>query len=240
MEETMKNLLHTIIIIACLAACLAISPTPVMADVTLSGTQTRGMGTDGKLHSTGVKLPQGGVIVGATDSAGAGLWLQGSNGQVLRFTPGSRAVGAQLSAGTWYAYPNLPPKANTAGCSVTIRPAGSGASTSSDNSLDGTYTGTWGEQGKLALTVKNGMVSGLLSGTDTTGTVISVNVNGTIDARGAIQAKTQGAIKNKGQSIAASGAFTGKLANGSGSGSWNFTMQIPGAGAEPTPWKVRK
>jgi len=204
---------------------------PAWADVTLSGSQTRGMGTDGKLRSSGVNLPQGGVVVSASD-AGAGLWLQGPNGQILRFTPASRAVGAQLSAGMWYAYPNLPTKANTANCAVTIQTAVAG--------VDGSYTGTWGEQGRLSLTVKKGVVTGILTGTDSSGTVISVNLNGTIDPRGNIQASTNGSIKASGKSMAAGGAFTGRLANNTGSGSWNFTIQAPGAEPDPTPWKVRR
>lgn len=231
--------LNKIIVAAvCTAIFLAFSSVLALADLTLSGAQTRGQGSDGKLQSSGVSLPQGGVIVGATDAAGAGLWLQGPNGRILRFTPGSKAVGAQLSAGTWYAYPNLPPKANTAGCSVTIRPSGSsGTSASSDGSIDGSYTGTWGEQGKLRLTVKNGAVSGQLSGTDSSGTVISINISGRADSRGSIQATTQGTIRSGGRSMAASGPLSGTLANGRGSGTWNFTL----AGeVEPTPWQAQK
>lgn len=220
---------HAIVVVCVVFVLCLTSPVSAWADLTLSGSQTRGMGTDGKLRCSGLQLPQGGVILSASD-AGAGLWLQGPNGQVLRFTPASKAVGAQLSAGVWYVYPNLPAKENTAGASVTIQASGAG--------MDGTYGGTWGEQGKLVLTVKKGAVSGVLSGTDNEGTVISVNISGTIDVRGTIHATTQGTIRSKGQSIATGGAFTGKLANGSGSGSWNFTMQ--GVGAEPTPWKARK
>lgn len=217
-------------VIMVMCVCLTVA-VPVWADLTLSGSQTRGMGTDGKLRSSGVNLPQGGVVVAVSDAAGAGLWLQGPNGQILRFTPGSKGVGAKLGPGTWYAYPNLPPKANSADCSVTIKTTGAG--------VDGAYSGTWGEQGQLRLTVKNGSVSGVLSGTDSSGTVISINISGKVDAGGSIQATTQGTIKSGGRSMTAGGGFTGKLASGSGSGIWNFT--IPGAGgADPTRWKVQK
>ncbi|MDQ7821346.1 MAG: hypothetical protein RDV48_00990 [Candidatus Eremiobacteraeota bacterium] len=39
---------------------------------------------------------------------------------VVRFSPASKAVGTFLKAGTWYAYPNLPPNVNTAAVTVII------------------------------------------------------------------------------------------------------------------------
>lgn len=100
--------------------------------------------------------------------------------------------------------------------------------------------GARGEQGKLRIMVKSGSVTGLLSGMDNSGTVISINISGKVDGRCMIQATTQGAIRSDGRSIATGGAFTGRLANGSGSGSWKFTMQVPGGETDPMPWKAQK
>jgi hypothetical protein len=56
----------------------------VFADVTISGTQTRGRGTNGKLNCEGESLQNGGFIIRAED-AGAGFWLQSDKGHLLRF-----------------------------------------------------------------------------------------------------------------------------------------------------------
>ncbi|MBI2263547.1 MAG: hypothetical protein HYU64_00005 [Armatimonadetes bacterium] len=120
--------------------------TSARADVTLSGTQVRGEGRDAQLRCSGVKLPKGGVIVAASDS-GAGFWLEGSGGEVIRFASSRQARGVSLRNGTWYAYPNLPPRANSASVSVTIR---TGTATDASGDTGGTssirpaaYEGTY-------------------------------------------------------------------------------------------------
>lgn len=120
-----QQVIVAVAVISVLSLAIAI---PAWANLTLSGTQTRGQGgVSGKLSSSGVNLPQGGVIASASDS-GAGLWLQNQNGSVLRFNSAKSAAGARLAPGKWFAYPNLPPNANNAGCSVTISTTGSGTS----------------------------------------------------------------------------------------------------------------
>jgi len=231
-----QGLLRSIVFVCIVSILYLASAVASQAEVTLSGSQTRGQGTDGKLRCSGVKLPDGGVIAAASDTGGAGLWLQGPGGAVLRFTPASKAAGAKLDSGTWYAYPNLPPKANSADCTVTITTEKSGGT----KSFDGTYSGTWGEMGQLKLTVKNGAVTGVLTGSDSSGTVISVNLNGTVNASGTIQATTRGSIKASGTTIAAGGAFSGKLANGAGSGTYNFTIQTGDNEVQAMQWKAQK
>lgn len=112
----MKSLVSGLVILL-MASGLA------LANVTVSGTQTRGRGADGKLHSTGVVLQDGGPIIRASDS-GAGFWLESDSGQVLRFYSANEAVGTLVPAATWRAYPNLYPGHDEASVAVVIGAAG--------------------------------------------------------------------------------------------------------------------
>ncbi len=115
---------------------------PALADQTISGTQSRGKGSDGKLTCAGVAIFNGGTVVRATDS-GAGFWLQNDKGKILRFNRESDAVGTVLDGGTWWAYPNLYRNNSEAGVSVTVATgAGEGASTSSTTAAPGALTGS--------------------------------------------------------------------------------------------------
>ena len=100
-----------------------------VADVTVSGTQTRGRGSDGKLRSTAVTLRNGGTVVRAADSGG-GFWLESDTGQVMRFNDAGQAVGVSIPPGTWRAYPNLYRGHDEASVSVVISTGGGGGSNS--------------------------------------------------------------------------------------------------------------
>ncbi len=91
-----------------------------VADTTISGTQTRGRGVDGTLHSASVHLPKGGWIVDVI-GAQAGFWLQSNVVGVLRFESAAKAVGAFVPAGTWCAYPNLDRSQDEASVAVVVR-----------------------------------------------------------------------------------------------------------------------
>lgn len=93
------------------------------ADTTISGTQTRGRGTNGTLHCTSVRLPRGGNIVDVI-GAQAGFWLQSNVAGVLRFESAAKAVGSFVPAGTWCAYPNLDRSQDEASVAVVVRTGG--------------------------------------------------------------------------------------------------------------------
>ncbi len=101
-----------------------------LADATISGSQTRGHGADGKLRCTGVSIQNGGTVVKVKDS-GAGFWLQSDKGRILRFNRAAAAVGTVLEAATWYAYPNLYQGRNEAGVSVVVRTGRGGGANNS-------------------------------------------------------------------------------------------------------------
>ena len=97
----------------------------------LSGSQTRGQGTNGQLKSNPLVMPRSGTIVGVTCN-GDGFWIENNNGRVQRFNRGG-GNGTILGAGTYRAYPNLLARQNRADLSIDIQlskkagaPTGSG------------------------------------------------------------------------------------------------------------------
>jgi len=131
-----KSLVHLAALLVCFFALTQL----VFADVTISGTQTRGRGTNGELKCKGESLQKGGVIVRAED-AGAGLWLQSDGGHLLRFNRAADAIGTTLAPGTWYVYPNLNKNNDRAGAYVVVRTGGgSSGSSPSGSGISGTYS----------------------------------------------------------------------------------------------------
>ncbi|MHC9538889.1 MAG: hypothetical protein AB9903_05165 [Vulcanimicrobiota bacterium] len=117
----MSRLLVTMLIFVSL--CLALVIPAWAQNVSLEGHQTRGRGTDGTLKCSGLNLTVGGTIVGAADS-GAGFWLKGPNGIVIRNLTAGNSKGTVLSAGNWYAYPYLPENKDDAAVVILIKPLG--------------------------------------------------------------------------------------------------------------------
>ncbi|MDQ7821426.1 MAG: hypothetical protein RDV48_01390 [Candidatus Eremiobacteraeota bacterium] len=117
----MSKLLVTMLIVSFL--CLALVVPAWAQNVSLEGHQTRGRGTDGTLKCSGLNLTAGGTIVGAADS-GAGFWLKGPNGRVIRNLNAGNSKGTVLSAGNWYAYPYLPENKDDAAVVILIKPLG--------------------------------------------------------------------------------------------------------------------
>ncbi|MBX9569574.1 MAG: hypothetical protein K2X77_11795 [Candidatus Obscuribacterales bacterium] len=116
--------------------------TPAYADVTLSGSQIRGKGSNGQLISTGVVIQNPGTIVKAND-AGAGFWLQSASGKIRRFNKASDSIGTIVEPGTWYAYPNIYQNQDRAGVWVLVS-TGSGTSSSAVvPSGGGSAVGPW-------------------------------------------------------------------------------------------------
>lgn len=115
-----------------------------LGDVTISGTQTRGLGTDGKLRCTAVGLPKGGTIIQVL-GAEAGFWLESDAAQVLRFDRADGALGVPLPAGSWCAYPNLYQGKVEASVAVVVRPEGTAPPTLEPTPLDAAQSivGTW-------------------------------------------------------------------------------------------------
>lgn len=133
------------------------------ADVTISGTQIRGRGTNGILRCTGVRLENPGTITGVQD-AGAGFWLQSDTGQLLRFNTAEEALGTTLTPGTWYAYPNLYQNHDEDGVSVIV---GTGTSAPTGGGSGSAPLGTWrfnanGYAGYLKLTRSGSELRGRL------------------------------------------------------------------------------
>ncbi len=96
---------------------------PTMAlpeQVTIRGRQERGVpGRNAVLESAPVKLRRAGVI-NSVDGGQAGFWIVSYDGERLIFDSAAEAIGTQLDAGTYQAYPNLPRGADTATVAVTV------------------------------------------------------------------------------------------------------------------------
>ncbi len=89
--------------------------------VTISGQQTRGRGSNAKLYSKPVKLSKNSKIV-AVSGNNQGFWITSSRGVIVAkyWTQNDkRAIGVTLKKGTYYIYPNLKRGQNKA--NVTIR-----------------------------------------------------------------------------------------------------------------------
>ena len=108
-----RALLHTISLLFFLALATA-----GWAQVTISGTQTRGSGTSGILESTPVNLPQGGAIR-QVNNQGDCFWLEGPTG-TKQFERDTAAVGYVLAPGLWKAFPCLRAGQNRASVSVVV------------------------------------------------------------------------------------------------------------------------
>jgi len=91
-------------------------------EATLTGSQIRGHGKDGRLICAGINLPSGGTITSVT-TGGDGFWIEGPIG-VVNFQPATNAVNYTLPAGTYKAFPNLKPKQDKADVSIKIRATG--------------------------------------------------------------------------------------------------------------------
>ena len=91
----------------------------------LSGSQTRGQGSNGQLRSTPTNLPRSGTVVGVSCN-GDGFWIESSSGKIYRFNRGG-GNGTILPPGTYRAYPNLMARQNQANVSITIQLSRAGA-----------------------------------------------------------------------------------------------------------------
>ena len=128
-----RNLLRTLFLLL----TIMVSPGAAFADVTLSGTQIRGKAQmNGELKCKALNLTKGGVITGVSEP-GAGYWLEGPRGAVLKFGGKNSGINTSLAAGNWRAYPNLPIGVDTASVTLTIREATGGGGGSPS------VTGTW-------------------------------------------------------------------------------------------------
>jgi len=89
--------------------------------VSLTGSQTRGTaGHNAELKCSSIKLAKGGTITSVNCSS-AGFWITDDRGNVMRYDNPQSAVNVSLPAGTYSAYPNLPPGKDSAGVTVVIK-----------------------------------------------------------------------------------------------------------------------
>ena len=103
----------------CIVSLLALCLSGAAWAEQLSGSQTRGQGTNGQLKSGSLTLPRSGTIVGVTCN-GDGFWIESNSGKVMRFNRGG-GNGTVLGPGTYRAYPNLLAGQNRADLSITVQ-----------------------------------------------------------------------------------------------------------------------
>lgn len=89
--------------------------------VSLTGSQTRGTaGHNAELKCSSIKLTNGGTITSVSCSS-SGFWITDDRGSIMRYDNPQSAVNVSLPAGTYWAYPNLPPGKDSAGVTVVIK-----------------------------------------------------------------------------------------------------------------------
>lgn len=91
---------------------------------TLSGKQTRGApGRNAKLECKAVTIAKAQTIT-AVSGSNRGFWVKNSSGDtVMQFSKSNdpSAVGKTLQPGTYYVYPNLERRVNTATVTLTLK-----------------------------------------------------------------------------------------------------------------------
>jgi hypothetical protein len=186
------------------------------ATVTLEGSQTRGYGhTSGELECAGMNLPLGGVVVRVSEP-GAGYWLTGPGGIILRFGGTNNGVNTKLDPGTWYAYPNLPAGAIRARVLLDIQvPAGGAGGGGAPSGVSGSWTVTFSGTGgsattSLVLHQEGSEVTGVLHTTDGT----PGEVRGTFDGTTLVLSRETGLETVQHYRVTVSGSrFTGTFHN---------------------------